>query len=108
MAATRKRARGKRPSVGSEIIDGLQNALEYAKGNTRSARAHVVRVPAPVDVRRVRERLGMSQSEFAAQFGISTSTLRNWEQGRREPEGPARVLLNIIEREPEAVKRALG
>lgn len=108
MAATKKPARGKARSAGSEIIEGLQNAVAYAKGNTRGARTHVVRVPAPVDVRKVRERLGMSQGEFAAQFGISTATLRNWEQGRREPEGPARVLLNIIEREPEAVRRALG
>jgi putative transcriptional regulator len=50
----------------------------------------------------------MSQDEFAAQFGISPATVRNWEQGRRQPEGPARVLLNIIEREPDVVKRALG
>jgi len=49
----------------------------------------------------------MSQEEFATQFGISPATLRNWEQGRRHPEGPARVLLNIIEREPAAVQRAL-
>jgi putative transcriptional regulator len=50
----------------------------------------------------------MSQGDFAARFGISPATLRNWEQGRRQPEGPARVLLAIIDREPQAVQRALS
>ena len=62
----------------------------------------------PVDIAATRRRLGLSQTEFAAWFGISPGTLRNWEQGRRVPEGPARVLLRVIEREPEAVRRALG
>ena len=52
--------------------------------------------------------LGLSQTEFAAWFGLSPGTLRNWEQGRRVPEGPARVLLRVIERDPEAVRRAIG
>jgi len=102
-----KRTRRNAGSVGSEIIQGLQNAIAYAKGQNRKVRVHVVRVPGPVDVRKVRRRLGMSQGEFAAQFGINPATLRNWEQGRRQPEGPARVLLNIIAREPKAVQRAL-
>ena len=50
----------------------------------------------------------MTQDRFASRFGISTATLRNWEQGRRRPEGPARALLTIIDREPEAVRRAFG
>ena len=62
----------------------------------------------PADPRAVRERLGISQAAFARMFGVSVWTLRNWEQGRRRPEGPARALLRVIEREPEAAKRALG
>ena len=62
----------------------------------------------PADIAATRRRLGLSQTEFAAWFGISPGTLRNWEQGRRVPEGPARVLLRVIEREPEAVRRAIG
>lgn len=58
-------------------------------------------------VRAIRERLGMSQAAFARMFGISVATLQNWEQGRRRPEGPARMLLRVIDREPEAVRRAL-
>ena len=62
----------------------------------------------PNDIAATRRRLGLSQTEFAAWFGISPGTLRNWEQGRRVPEGPARVLLRVIERDPEAVRRAIG
>ena len=68
----------------------------------------VLEARVPVDVTSVRHKLSMTQGEFAAQFGISPATLRNWEQGRRQPEGPALVLLNIIAREPEAVRRALS
>ena len=66
-----------------------------------------MRVVWPADIAETRRRLGRSQAEFAARFGISPGTLRNWEQGRRVPEGPARVLLRVIERDPEAVRRAL-
>ena len=55
----------------------------------------------------LREKLGLSQDRFAALFGLSSRTVRNWEQGVRHPEGPARILLQVIDREPEAVMRAL-
>jgi putative transcriptional regulator len=64
--------------------------------------------PAKVDVRAIREKLKLSQSEFAARFGFTAASVRQWEQGRRHPHGPARVLLTIIEREPNAVRRALA
>ena len=67
-----------------------------------------MRVVWPNDIAATRRRLGLSHTEFAAWFGISPGTLRNWEQGRRVPEGPARVLLRVIERDPEAVRRAIG
>lgn len=95
-------------SVGSEVIEALHNAVAYAKGETTKGRAHRVLVLPQVNVRRVRRKLGMSQNDFADQFGISAATLRNWEQGRRQPEGPARVLLTIIDREPAAVQRVLA
>ncbi len=65
-------------------------------------------VPAGPDVRTVRERLGLSQEAFAARFRLSLRTVQEWEQRRRVPEGPARVLLQVIDREPEAVARALA
>jgi putative transcriptional regulator len=89
------------------IMAGLQDALAYAKGDRKRGRAHVIKVP-EVDVRKARRKLGMSQDRFAESFGVSVATVRNWEQGRRRPEGAARVLLRVIEREPEAVRRALS
>jgi DNA-binding transcriptional regulator YiaG len=69
--------------------------------------ALVVRRPEELSAKAVREGLGMSQHEFAAHFGISVKTLRNWEQGHRAPDGPARAYLAVIKHEPEAVRRAL-
>jgi putative transcriptional regulator len=61
----------------------------------------------PSDIQKARKRLGFSQDQFADAFGASASTLRKWEQGQRSPTGAAKTLLKIIEREPEAVVRAL-
>lgn len=60
------------------------------------------------DVAAVRHAVAMSQAEFAGAFGISVWTLRKWEQGQRTPQGPARALLKVIAREPEAARRALA
>jgi putative transcriptional regulator len=87
------------------ILRGARQALAYAKGEREGAVAHV---PEQVDVASIRKRLGLSQGEFAARFGFKLDALQNWEQGRRRPEGPARALLRVIEREPEAVQRALA
>ena len=64
--------------------------------------------PAPDDIRGLRKRLGLTQERFATRFGFSVETIRNYEQGHRRPTGPARVLLRVIAREPEAVARALA
>jgi putative transcriptional regulator len=63
---------------------------------------------APLDVRAIREGLGRSQAEFARMIGVSLSTLQNWEQGRRRPQGPARALLEVASQNPDAVTAALG
>ena len=84
------------------IAAGLVDAIAYAQGDKSRGKAHVVEVPS-VDVAAARKKLGLSQDRFATAFGVSPSTVRNWEQGRRHPEGPARVLLRVIEKEPEAV-----
>jgi len=88
------------------IKSGLEDAIAYARGEKSQAIAHRVRV-VDVDVSAVRREMGLSQSQFAAFFGVSPATIQNWEQRRRRPEGPARVLLTVIAREPEAVRRAL-
>lgn len=90
----------------TEIMSGLEDAIAHAKGDGAGVE-HQVAVPL-LDVAAVRERLGMTQEEFAATFGVSVATLRNWEQGRRLPRGPARVLLQVIAQEPAAVKRVLS
>ena len=94
--------------VGESILRGARDALAFARGDKSRGRATVVHVPKQVDVKAVRKRLGLSQTAFAARFGVSIGTLRDWEQKRRRPEGPARVLLTVIDREPKAVDRALA
>lgn len=90
---------------GRQIIDAANEALRFARGEETGARVTVFEVP---DVPAIRKKLGFTQEQFAESFGVSIGTLRNWEQGARIPEGPARVLLAVIDREPAAVKRALA
>jgi putative transcriptional regulator len=66
-----------------------------------------VHVPDDIDVRAIRTKLGMTQDEFAGRFGFSVNTLRHWEQGKRQPEGPTRAYLLVIDRAPKAVQKAL-
>src|SRR3974390_664774 len=89
-----------------KIAAGLKDAIAIARGEAYRA-SYRVHLPSDVDVGRIRRRLKLSQSEFAARFGIAPGTLRDWEQKRKRPEGPARVLLMVIEREPDAVERAV-
>jgi putative transcriptional regulator len=92
--------------MGKRLIAAAKEARKIARGEA-DPRTYRVHVPADVDVQMIRRKLHLSQSEFASRFGISPGTLRDWEQHRKRPEGPARVLLMVIDREPEAVRRAL-
>jgi putative transcriptional regulator len=65
---------------------------------------HAAKIPRAVDVSAVRRRTGLSQTAFSRQIGVSPGTLRNWEQDRRSPEGPARVLLAMLSRNPRIVE----
>lgn len=93
--------------IGDGVLRGARQALAHAKGANDTVRATKVHIPRRIDVAKVRKKLNLSQKDFAAFSGISLSTVRDWEQNRRLPRGPARVLLTIIERDPEAVERAL-
>ena len=84
---------------------GLIEAIDFAQGKATKAIIHRF---SSVDVKAVREQVGMSQTEFASAFGISVVTLRHWERGDRKPRGPALVLLNIVAKEPQVVLRALS
>jgi putative transcriptional regulator len=90
---------------GRSILRGARQALAYSKGARDGFVAHV---PEEIDVAAIRKRLGLSQAEFAGRFGFKLDALQNWEQGRRRPDGAARAFLRVIEREPEAVRRALA
>lgn len=96
----------KRPTVGERIIEGLEQAIAWTKGENDRARVTLVDVP-EVDVRGVRLKMGLSQSQFATKFGFPPATLRNWEQGRSHPDAPTRVLLAVIAKHPEAVEDVL-
>jgi putative transcriptional regulator len=92
--------------IGQSMIRGLEQALAIANGTAKKG-TYVVHIPAEIDVKAIRGRLGMTQQEFAVRFGFSVNTVRHWEQGRRVPEGPTRAYLMVIDREPEAVQKAL-
>ena len=89
--------------MGSRMIQSTREALAYAEGSARDGFV----VYKPVDVKALRARLGLSQVEFAGRFGLAVGTVRDWEQGRGQPDRPAQTLLRVIEREPEAVQRAM-
>jgi putative transcriptional regulator len=92
--------------VADSIRRGLKEAVAYAEGKADES-AYRIRVPAKIDVKAIRTRLAMTQEEFAGRFGFSVNTLRHWEQGSRQPEGPTRAYLVVIERAPKAVQKAL-
>ena len=90
-----------------KIMAGLDSAKAYLDG-TADKRRYRVYVPATVNVRKIRAWLGLSQEAFAETYGFALSAVRDWEQGRRKPERSARILLKIVDKEPEAVTRALA
>lgn len=92
--------------VADSIRRGLNEALAFAEGKA-DANAYRVRVPERIDVKAIRTKLDMTQEEFAGRFGFSVNTLRHWEQGSRQPEGPTRAYLLVIDRAPKAVQKAL-
>jgi len=87
-----------------ELVASVRQAGRIRRGTRKASRVFSFR---PADVRAVRAKLGKSQTEFALLIGVSVGTLRNWEQGRRVPEGPALALLRVAERNPRAVIAAL-
>lgn len=94
-----------RMSAFQSIKQGLTEAVEHAKGKPAGIREYQ---PYAVNVAELRKRLGLTQEQFAARFGFSVATLRHWERGDRKPQGASLVLLNLIDREPKAVMRALA
>ena len=88
----------------AKLVASIKEAGEIKAGRQTPCRLYEIKPPA---IRVVREQLDVSQGEFAVMIGVSTRTLQNWEQGRRQPEGPAKALLTIASRNPAAVLDAL-
>jgi len=92
-------------NIGLEIIQGLEEIKAWKRGELK-LKTHTVEMPKAADVPAIRKQLGLSQPEFAGFMGVSLGTLRNWEQERREPHGPARALLLVASKQPAAVRAA--
>ena len=86
------------------LTESIRQAGRIRRGDEKPSR--VIEVTPP-DIKAIRAQLGRSQAEFALMIGVSVGTLRNWEQGRRRPEGPARALLKVASVNPSAVEKAL-
>ncbi|MCP5108908.1 MAG: helix-turn-helix domain-containing protein [bacterium] len=87
------------------LIESVKQAGKIRRGEMRPERVFTF---SPADIKDIRASLKLSQSEFAMMIGVSISTLQNWEQGRRHPEGPARALLKIASEKPDALLEALS
>jgi putative transcriptional regulator len=93
--------------LGGKLIRAAKEARSSVRGKAKAS-TYRIHLQDDIDVQSIRKRLRLSQAEFSARFGIPSGTLRDWEQGRRVPEGPARILLKVIEKDPKAVERALA
>jgi len=87
-----------------ELVESMTEACAHAEGKPGKMRVHVVDVP---DVRAIRRRLRMSQMEFARVYRIPLATIKNWEQGRRQPDAPAAAYLQVIANRPREAREAL-
>jgi putative transcriptional regulator len=87
-----------------KLVASIKEAGEIKAGHKAASRVFEIKPP---EIKTVREKLNVSQNEFALMIGVSVRTLQNWEQGRRKPEGPAKALLRIASRNPSAVLDAL-
>jgi putative transcriptional regulator len=88
-----------------KLINALEEVIAYKQGEKSLHKTPIV--PPQVNVKSIRDKLHLSQQEFARRYGFPVATVKNWEQKRRQPEGAARILLKVIERNPAAVDEAL-
>ena len=91
---------------GSRIIESMKEAVAISRDELPKD-AYSVHIPAQIDVKAIRIRLKLSQIAFAGRFGLSVHALRNWEQGKRQPDPAARAYLKVIEKIPDIVSKVL-
>jgi putative transcriptional regulator len=94
-------------SLGARIVEGMVEAVAIMRGEAHPP-TYRVHIPADIDTRAIRAKLKLTQKQFSERFHIPLATLRDWEQGRRVPDAPARALILAIREEPAAVRRALA
>ncbi len=94
-----------KPQDFDNLIEGIKQVGKIQRGKMLPGRSFKF---SPLDIKAIRTKLHKSQAEFALMIGVSIATLRNWEQGRRVPEGPAQVLLRVVAKNPKAVIQALA
>jgi putative transcriptional regulator len=97
---------------GKRILEGLKDAVAYMDGSADKTQynshvVHAMRTPGLVDIKSIRQKMGLTQAGFAASFGFSLYTLRGWEQGKRKPDPAVRAYMRVIEKAPDAVRAAL-
>ena len=92
---------------GKRIIEGMKEAIAISRREL-PPETYRVFIPENVDVKAIREKMGLSQSSFANRFGLSVYALRNWEQGKRQPDPAARAYLKVIDKAPEIVAKVLA
>lgn len=94
-------------SMGSELIQAMEEAIEYTRGQNKDSLTHTIEVPDNIDVPKIRKQMALTPSQFANKYGFSYKTVQHWERGDRRPTGPARILLAILEKEPNIVNKYL-
>ncbi len=95
-------------NIGNEVIEGMQEAIKYMRGKKTRAITHKIAIPENIDVKSIRAKLHLSRPVFASRFGFSPRTIQHWEQGSRRPQGAARILLLLLQREPETIEKILN
>jgi putative transcriptional regulator len=92
---------------GKKLIESMTQAIQIGEG-TINGRSYNIHIPETIDIKGIRLKMNLSQSAFAARFGLSLYSLQNWEQGRRKPDATARAYLKVIEKNPDFVLNALA
>jgi len=99
-----KKAAEKKSCLGADLIEGMKLIAAHKRGEIELEQVW----PRPIDVKAIRKRVRMSQSEFSRAYRISKRALQEWEQGGRQPDSAARAYLMVIAKEPATVRRVLA